>query len=1092
MILLNACRGIIVNNMKFLSNIFKYQDDSQVIGLTEELNVFYILNRYNEIKSNILVLASSLYQANMFYEKLSNYCDNVLLFPMDDFITSVAIAISPELKLKRLETLKTIKENKHNIIVTNLMGYLRYLPNVEESNKLSLYLKTNQNIKRDDLVNTLEEYGYNHESIVLSTGSYAVRGFVVDIFIVDEEHPIRIEFFGDEIESIRYFDESTQLSINKLNEIKILPNKEIDTDKKSSLVDYLNNPEVFFLDEKIINDEYNKILDDIKSYQKDNNENIKYMFDFDEIKVNNKIYINHLENSDHKVIRYNSSGITNFNSNFDLLKSFIEKKIKDKTIIFCLSREKEIDEIKKIYPSVNIINDEDNIKENKVNIINKYLSNGFELDKYVVISEYDIELNKNNHIKYKNNLRIGTKLKSYDDLEIGDYVVHYKHGIGIYGGIVSLNKNSILKDYILINYLGNDKVYVPVEKIDTIFKYTSKDGNAPKINKLNSLSWEKTKLSLKKRIHNISKELLKLYSLRLSIKGPVFKYNELEEVFAKEFEYTLTPDQSKAIEDINTDLINQVPMDRLLCGDVGFGKTEVAFRAMIRTILNDKQVAYLCPTTILSRQQYQNALERFKNIPINIEILNRFTTPKKVKEILKGLENGTVDIVFGTHRLLSNDIKFDKLGLLIVDEEQRFGVTHKEKIKQMKNDVNVLTLSATPIPRTLKMALTGLRDLSIIDTPPVNRYPVQTYVLEENDVVIKDAIYKEMTRHGQVFILYNRIDTIEQKVRDIQRLVPEARIAFAHGRMNKTELEDVMQDFIDYNYDVLVCTTIIETGIDMPNVNTLMIYDADNYGLSQLYQLRGRVGRSNKVAYAYLMYKKNKLLNDIAIKRLDAIKEFTELGSGYRIAMRDLALRGAGDILGDEQSGFVSEVGLDLYMKLIDEEIRRLKGEEIPDDIEDVKDTSLIDVNTHIDNSYVEDESLKIEIHKKINEITRYDKLLEVKSELEDRFGKISQDLEIYMYEEWFEKLAQKLGIDQVEQNRLWVEIKLKPQIVEKIKFDKLFIEAYDICNKFQFKTVHNFVVIHLNISNLEKHFIYYIVDIINLISNELDKNKDK
>ena len=442
--------------------------------------------------------------------------------------------------------------------------------------------------------------------------------------------------------------------------------------------------------------------------------------------------------------------------------------------------------------------------------------------------------------------------------------------------------------------------------------------------------------------------------------------------------------------------------------------------------------------------------------------------------------------------MLSNDIEFSKLGLLIVDEEQRFGVTHKEKIKELKNDVNVLTLSATPIPRTLKMALTGLRDLSIIDTPPVNRYPIQTYVLEEQNVVIKDAIYKEISRHGQVFILYNKIDTIENVVRNISELVPESRVAYAHGRMNKNELENVMQDFIDNKFDILICTTIIETGIDMPNVNTLIIYDADSYGLSQLYQLRGRVGRSNKVAYAYLMYKKSKVLSDIAVKRLDAIKEFTELGSGYRIAMRDLALRGAGDILGDEQSGFVSEVGLDLYMKLIDEEIRRLKGENIPDDIEDTTDNSLIDVNTHIDNSYVSDESLKIEIHKKINEINSYEKLQEIKSELEDRFGKISQELEIYMYEEWFEKLAMKIGIDQVVQNRLWVEIRLKPSIVDKIKFDKLFIEAYDICSKFQFKTVHNFVVIHLNITNLEKHFIYYIVDIMNLISSELEKNKDK
>lgn len=1078
--------------MKFLDNIFKYENDTQVIGLTEELNAFYVLNKFDKDNKNILVVTDTLYKANIFYEKLTDYSSNVLLFPMDDFITSVAVAISPELKLKRLETLKAITSNHKFIIITNLMGYLRYLTNVDEINKLSLIIKNDMSINRDSLIKILNEYGYSHESMVTTTGTYALRGFIVDIFIVEEEHPIRIEFFGDIIESIRYFDESSQLSIKKIKEITIIPNQEIKTDKKSSIYDYMNNPDVFYLDEKLINDEYNKILNDIKSYQKENNTKEKYMFNIDDIKVKNKYYLNHFENKSHEVLRYKSNSITNFNSDFNLLETFIKKKVKDKTIIFYLTKDKEIQTITKMYPIANIIEDEDKIKKNNVNIIKKYLNAGFEIDNYVIISEFDIEMIKKNNIKYKNNLRIGTKLKNYNDLEIGDYVVHYKHGIGRYGGIVSLNKNNFTKDYILINYLGNDKVYVPVEKIDTIFKYTSKDGVTPRINKLNSLSWEKTKLSLKKKIHNISKELLKLYATRANIRGPKFKYNEIEDIFASEFEYVLTPDQNKAINDINADLESSIPMDRLLCGDVGFGKTEVAFRAIIRTILNNKQVAYLCPTTILSRQQYNNAIERFKNIPINIAILNRFTTPNKVKEIIGGLEKGSIDIVFGTHRLLSNDVKFKDLGLLIVDEEQRFGVTHKEKIKELKNDINVLTLSATPIPRTLKMSLAGLRDLSIIDTPPVNRYPVQTYVLEEQDVVIKDAIYKEMTRHGQVFMLYNRVETIKQKVREIQLLVPDARVAYAHGQMSKTELEDVIQDFIDYKYDVLVCTTIIETGIDMPNVNTLMIYDADNYGLSQLYQLRGRVGRSNKVAYAYLMYKKNKLLNDIAIKRLDAIKEFTELGSGYRIAMRDLALRGAGDILGDEQSGFVSEVGLDLYMKLIDEEIRRLKGEIVDDNIEDIKDNSLIDVNTHIDDSYVSDETIKIEIHKKINEINNYNKLLEVKHELEDRFGNISQDLEIYMYEEWFEKIAKKLGIDQVNQNKLWVEIVLKPDIVNKVKFDKLFIEAYDICSKFTFKTVHNSVVIHLNISNLDKHFIYYIVDILNLINEEIEKNNDK
>ena len=445
-----------------------------------------------------------------------------------------------------------------------------------------------------------------------------------------------------------------------------------------------------------------------------------------------------------------------------------------------------------------------------------------------------------------------------------------------------------------------------------------------------------------------------------------------------------------------------------------------------------------------------------------------------------------IDIVFGTHRLLSKDIEYKNLGLLIVDEEQRFGVTHKEKIKQYKNDVNVLTLSATPIPRTLKMAMSGLRDLSIIDTAPVNRYPVQTYVMAESDIVVKDAIYKELARKGQIFILYNHVDGLENKRSELQKLVPEARIVMAHGRMNKSEIEDVMDDFINYKYDILLCTTIIETGIDIPNANTLIIFDADRFGLSQLYQIRGRVGRSNKIAYAYLMYDKNKMLNDIAIKRLQAIKEFTELGSGYRIAMRDLSLRGAGDILGSDQAGFVSAVGLDLYMKMVDEEIKKLHGVEISK--EDISNKALINVDTHISDEYVSDESLKIEIHQKINEIDSYEKLESIQHEIEDRFGKIDEKIRVYMYEEWFEKLANSLGITKVVQNSTLVEIELPTALVKNLKFDKLFIQAYNISRKFQFRSVLNKVYITLPVNNLDKHFVYYLVDLLNLIKDEVDK----
>lgn len=524
-------------------------------------------------------------------------------------------------------------------------------------------------------------------------------------------------------------------------------------------------------------------------------------------------------------------------------------------------------------------------------------------------------------------------------------------------------------------------------------------------------------------------------------------------------------------------------MDRLLCGDVGFGKTEVAFRAIFKAILNNKQVFYLCPTTILSKQQYESALVRYSEYPIEIALLNRFTSSKETKRILEGLASGKIDLVFGTHRLLSDDIKFKKLGLLIVDEEQRFGVTHKEKIKKFKNDVNVLTLSATPIPRTLKMALSGLRDLSIIDTAPVNRYPVQTYVVEENPILIKDAIYKELSRKGQIFILYNKIATIEKKMHELAKLVPEARITYAHGQMSKTELEDIMASFINHEFDILLCTTIIETGIDIPNANTLIIYDADHFGLSQLYQLRGRVGRSNKIAYAYLLYDHGRILNEVAVKRLQAIKEFTELGSGYRIAMRDLAIRGAGDLLGSEQAGFVDTVGISLYLKMVEEEMKRLQGIEVIPEEEDTK--SLLNVETHISDTYVSDEDLKIEIHQKINEIDSYDHLLKVKDELEDRFGKINESLEIYMYEEWFEKIAQKLEIRNVRQTDREIVIELPANVSSHIKGDKLFLEVYNISQNFRLKYENKKIVITLALKGLEDHFVYYVVPLMDKILHE-------
>ena len=1075
--------------MDFLNKFFKYENGLTVTGLTKELNVFYVLNLFEKENRNILILTNTLFEANMYYDSLHTYTNDVCLFPMDDFLTSVAVAISPDLKIKRLETLDIIRNDKKKIIVTNLTGFLRYLPSKDDAKSLEFNLCLGNKLKRDEILSILEKYGYVRESLVTTTGEYAVRGYIVDLFAIDEEHPIRIEFFGDDVDSIRYFDENTQLSIGEIQSVKIKPYTEVVTDSKSGLFDYMDNPYVVMVNKEQIDVAYEKLLNDIVEYNKNENVSKKYMYEFDEIACDYVIYLNNISNGSFgKYLNFKSQEIENFNSDFELLGKYCDKEIiGGKTIVICLSKENQLRSLEPFLNSYHVVNN-DKLINKEINILYKRINSGFIFEDYVVIAESDIEKVKNAVINYKNSYHIGKKIKDFGQLSIGDYVVHSQHGIGIYNGVITLTKNGLKKDYIQLNYQGNDKIYIPVEKISTIFKYAGKEGSMPKLDKLNSTSWAKKKRELRSKIKDISEELIKLYASRSSVKGTPFKSYAEEAVFGSEFIYKETTDQLKAIEDIDKDLSSEIPMDRLLCGDVGFGKTEVAFRAMFKTIVNNRQVFYLCPTTILSKQQYENAVERFKNYPVEIALLNRFTSAKETKRILDGLEKGTIDLVFGTHRLLSNDVKFSKLGLLIVDEEQRFGVTHKEKIKEYKNDVNVLTLSATPIPRTLKMALSGLRDLSIIDTPPTNRYPVQTYVIQENDLIVKDAIYKELSRNGQIFILYNKVASIESKMTQLHKLVPEARITFAHGQMSKKELEDVMESFVNYEYDILLCTTIIETGIDISNANTLIIYDADCFGLSQLYQLRGRVGRSNRIAYAYLMYDKSKMLNDIAVKRLQAIKEFTELGSGYRIAMRDLSIRGAGDLLGSEQAGFVDTVGIELYMQMIEEEMRRMKGEEVEEDDDNpaTSNKSLVEVETHISDDYVSDEDIKIEIHKKINEIDGYKKLLEIKHELEDRFGKISKSLEIYMYEEWFEKQAKELEIVNVRQSEREIEIELPKEVSSKIEGDKFFIKAYNINPRFRLKYLHEQIIIALTLLNQKEHFLYYVVPLMEEVINEI------
>ena len=1096
--------------MSFFDNIFdvgSMSSDYSIIGLNKEMSSLYIYDSFIKYNKGILVVASELYEANLLFEYLSKYTDKVLFFPMDDFLTSEAISVSPEFKAERIDTLNKLINDDKYIVVTNLMGYLRYLPLPSLWKDSNVNISVNCDYDRDSLLNKLYNMGYIRNVLVNETGNIGVRGYVIDIFPIMEENPVRIEFWGDTVTSIKYFDVDTQRSISEIDNICIYPFTEfllndysidfINSQKYlanygsvASIYDYINDGICFFSDYNLILNSYSTLVDTIMDYDANYSADIKtnYMNSFTDIVIKHSVYIMNFDNVVNKSVKslkFSINNIENYDNNYEKLKSDLLNYVKNnKTVIICvldknmasrISDYLEIDDI--------IYTDECNIINGKINLIIKSIPRGFIYGNYIVISDVDIFSLGNTVKKYKSKFKTGTRTSNILDINKGDFVVHEMFGIGIYDGLVTIPKNGMKKDYLKIIYADDDILYIPVENIDRISKFSGKDGVGVKLNSLSNDNWQKKKGKVKAKLESIADDLLKVSADRELKVGFAFKKDdENQKMFDSGFVYTETPDQIKSINDIKREMESSKPMDMLLCGDVGYGKTEVAFRAMFKAVDSGKQVAYLCPTTILSNQQYTSCIERFKDFPVRIELLNRFVDKSRQKKIIDDLEKGLVDIVFGTHRLLSNDVKYKDLGLLVVDEEQRFGVTHKEKIKQYKSTVDVLTLSATPIPRTLQMSMSGVRSLSLIETAPQERYPIQTYVLEENNLVIKDAIYKELSRNGQTFILYNNVNNIETKVNEFRSLVPEAKIDYAHGQMNKVTLENKMNNFINNKFNVLVCTTIIETGIDIPNVNTLIILDADRFGLSQLYQIRGRIGRSNKIGYAYLMYGKNKFLTDTAIKRLDVIREFTELGSGFKIAMRDLSIRGAGDILGREQSGFIDSIGIELYLKMLNEAVRKSKGEKIIEEDTKKNDKPLIEVSTHISDSYISDVELKILIHKKINEVRDETTLNDIRDELSDRFGKISEEMEIYMYEEWFEKIAKSLGINKVVTMKNNIDIELPCELSSKIDGERLFNDAYSISKMFRFLYKDSSIHIILDTIKLEKHFLIYLIELLEKI----------
>lgn len=1036
--------------------IFKINlvDNLKISITNNEIYNQLILYFYSKVEGGIILVTPTLSDANNLYSRLSYYLkDDVFIFPDDDYLTKKAIVSSPEFMYMRLKFLNNFTNKSKKILVCHTNSYLKKILPKNELINVNMNISINSKLDREILINKLCKAGYRRESIVTNTGEFSVRGFVVDVFPIFEEHPYRIELFDDEVEEIKIFDENTQMSIKTVNEVLIKPVMDEYENANSSILNYFDNPLVIYHDYDSIVKVFNSIKEQLNYYHDET-----ALFDLNDLKPEHTLFLDTTNNFDFDY-SFVAETVTSYNNDFSRFSS----DLLENNTFLCTTDDRLIAKL----------------KVGKDKIIKKDLLNGFIYNNYKYLSKNDLNLTVQK-IKYDTGYKMGKKISSIDKLEIGDYVVHKANGIGVYMGIQTIMKNGILKDYILLQYKGNDKLYIPVDDVDKLYKYSSKDGARPTIHKLNSMEWEKTKLKIKKRIKDISSELIKIYKNRnISTTEPFLPDTPEQKIFENEFIYDETADQLKTSLEIKKDLESSKPMDRLLCGDVGYGKTEVIFRAIFKAISNNKQVMYLCPTTLLSYQQYMSALNRFKNHAVNFALLNRYTSLKETKEILEKLKEGRIDAVFGTHRLLSKDVEFKDLGLLVIDEEQRFGVMHKEKIKEIKSNVHVLSVSATPIPRSLQMSLIGVRDLSLIETPPKNKFPVQTYVINYDPYILRDVVLKEKARDGQVFILYNKVEDMPKYVEKLSNLLPEVSIRYAHGRMDRDEMQDIVYNFVLGNFDVLVSTTIIENGIDIPNANTMIVIDADRFGLSQLYQIRGRVGRGSRQAYAYLMYDKNKILGETAHKRLEAIKEFTLLGSGYKIAMRDLSIRGAGDLLGSEQAGFIDSVGAEMYIELINEELNNVPEEREEESI------NISDISNHINENYSDEDAVIIELHKLISTIKSSNEFDEVYETIRDRFGIVTDDLRNYMKQELCKKLIHKMNLKILINDKNKISIKLDENFYRGINIEKLFIASTNISTRFNFSYNGSAVIISLNKINLEKHYINYILDLLLFLDNQ-------
>lgn len=957
-----------------------------------------------------LILAEDERRAREIYEDYRFYDRKVYSYPAKDLLFFQADIHGNLLIRQRMKVIKALLEEKELTVVTSIDGCMDFLEPLEKIKEQLIHYESDSTVDIEQLKNQLVALGYERVGQVEMPGQFSVRGGIVDIYCLTEENPWRIELWGDEIDSIRSFDPESQRSLENLEELTIYPAVEHIGDKDMvSFLDYFPEERtIIFLDEPnrltekggAVEEEYRQSR---MHREEKGSRNLpeNWLCSFEqlqkELNKRNCISVCALEPKQagwkvREKFYLEVKSISAYNNSFELLVKDLHQYKKQEYRIALLSgsrtrAERLAKDLQEEGLAAFYGQDYDReICPGEIMVVYGHAKKGFEypLIKFAVMTESDIFGQEQKKKKKKN--YSGSRIQDFAELSIGDFVVHEKHGLGIYRGIEKVEVDRIVKDYIKIEYRGGSNLYIPATQLDCLQKYSGADASkAPKLNKLGTQEWNKTKSKVRGAVKNIAKELVELYAVRQEKEGYVCGPDTVwQREFEEMFPYEETEDQLSAIEDAKRDMESTRIMDRLICGDVGYGKTEVALRAAFKEVQESRQVAYLAPTTILAQQIYNTFVQRMKEFPVRVELLCRFRTPAQQKKAIEDLKKGQVDVIIGTHRILSKDVQFKNLGLLIVDEEQRFGVTHKEKIKQLKKDVDVLTLTATPIPRTLHMSLIGIRDMSVLEEPPMDRMPIQTYVMEYDEETVREAINRELRRGGQVYYVYNRVTDIADVALRIAKLVPDARVDFAHGQMSERELENVMYSFVNGDIDVLVSTTIIETGLDISNVNTMIIHDSDRYGLSQLYQLRGRIGRSNRTAYAFLMYRKNVMLKETAEKRLAAIREYTDLGSGFKIAMRDLELRGAGNLLGAQQHGHMNAVGYDLYCKMLNEAVKEAKGIHTMEDFETSVD---LNVDAYIPDSYISSEFQKLDIYKRIAGIETqqdYDDMLE---ELLDRFG---------------------------------------------------------------------------------------------------------